>query len=189
MEIPNIKALELSFAQDLTWSKEILQDMHPIDMVKQIEKACEIIENFITPWKIKSRKAFSQVKWLNLMYAVETIFGSWSNTFNKNLREKIKFYKEFEDKKELTDIDKNLLEKYRLVYAFWWNSYHLFDEVLKKRTGIAGRISKKHIMKGRKTLKGCIDGSIEMDQVHENFKRLINSLNNDDFSSVIKKEE
>lgn len=185
MNNPNVAALRMSFAKKLEWKVDSLKDMHPIDSISQIEIVSSEIQTFILPWKSKpqmGKKGFSKVKWYTMWTEIDLIFGEWSHLFNSILRKKIKEYEAIENRDKNEEI---LLTKFRYVYAFWWNTYHLINEVFKMRTNAAGKNARKHILKGRKTLKGLIDGTINLEYVHQNFKELVGTLNQDDYLSKI----
>lgn len=99
-------------------------------------------------------------------------YGITSAALNRELREQCK-----EPQDPLSDTGEAAVERMRLrwAYAYWWNRTHLLEEMA--RSILGGSKTKKNLERGGKTLKELISGDVSPDQLHPDFKRLVDTLN------------
>lgn len=139
--------------------------MHPKDMITAIDTVTKAIVS-----ATKDRSSMSRVKWSLHWEKVFLEFSQWSHLFNKELRARIK-ETDGVDKDELT---KDLNRKYSYVYSYWWNRMHYISTVLSSKSRLAGSSVVKGIERGRKTLIRLISDEVLFNELHEEFKKLIN---------------
>lgn len=174
----------LNLKDKMEWNENKLKEMHPIDMMIQIDIVMSIIEKYIIPFRLDGSKRkikTSKAKWAFIWEDIESEFGIWSHHFNKILRIKIENLAQEKDEQLI-----NLHRRFVYVYAYWWNTYHFITQVLKKRTKLAGSFARKHIEKGRKTLVKLIKDEIDISKISTEFLILIHKLNNLPIESEIK---
>jgi len=165
--------------------KDKLKQMHPVELMVQIDIVVSEIEAMLNRFRKEKKKGEaknSRVKWLLVCEDIERQFGTWSNSFNKVLRGRIKELKDVQDEDFIL-----IRQKLQFVYAYWWNTYHLFTGVLTKKSQMAVKFKKKHIMKGRETLMKLIMGEVDLSLISSQFKKLIEDLNSTNFTFEDKK--
>lgn len=174
----------LKLKSTMEWNEDKLKEMHPIDMMEQINLVTATIQKYIFPFRkpmAEKKERASKAKWLLMWEDIETEFGIWSHYFNKILRGKIKELATGED-----EALANLHRRFVYVYAYWWNTYHLVTEVMKKRTKCGGATARKHIVKGRHTLARLINGEVDESKISAEFLNLIRKLEQLPIESEIK---
>lgn len=169
----------------MEWDEDKLKEMHPIDMMAQVDLVTATLQKYILPFRkpmgAKKKERASRAKWMLMWGDIETEFGIWSHHFNKILRAKIKDL-DLEKDEQLV----NLRRRFVYVYAYWWNTYHLITEVMKKRTKFGGAGARKHIEKGRRTLARLIKEEIDVNKISSEFLNLIHRLEQLPIESEIK---
>lgn len=167
------------------WDESKLKEMHPIDMMAQIDLVTATMQKYILPFRkpmgAKKKERASRAKWILMWEDIETEFGIWSHHFNKILRGKMKDLVTEEDEQLV-----NLRRRFVYVYAYWWNTYHLMTEVMKKRTKLGGAGARKHIEKGRRTLARLIKEEVDVSKISAEFLNLIHRLEQLPIESEIK---
>lgn len=154
-------------------------DAHPIDLMKALNSAVEMIDNFT---KVMRAKKLTRVGWMEMKEDLYLEWGEWSHDFNKSLRLRIKL---LDSEKKLDPVLEDMHQRLIYTYAYWWNRHHWVLQVLLKRSKLAGISCKKGIEKGSKTLAKCINGDFHQD-LSPAFKALLNALKKKDYQKEFK---
>jgi hypothetical protein len=155
--------------------EEVTDTDHPKDIMKKIDHAIAEIENTIKDLvKMNEGKVIAGV-WMIFWNHIIEDFGRWSHNTNKIVRQQIKAF----DADEEDEI--RMRDKFKCVYAYWWNRFNIIQNKLSKRPGsLQAKVVKKkqiaYINKAGDTLSKLITGEIDHSQVSENFNAAIRSF-------------
>lgn len=154
------------------------ENMHPKDIMEIIDASLFVLSEDIKTCVRKEKGKFTMVSW-NVYWKLRfQEWGQWSHKLNKQVRESIGKYGE-DDKNEAAI---RLRDKYRCVYAYWWNRFTYIKEVLSKRPGslqhkMIKKKQVKYIENARHTLTRLITGEINHADVSPQFNQAIEKFN------------
>jgi hypothetical protein len=167
-------------------TKEYYKDFHPIQFLDSLQEIRKILKRNTIEWRIQLKQnEISLFKWHLKLKEIEIEFGKWSHTFNQVLRKQIELMLSDNPDPEIIKIG----ERYKYVYAYWWNTFHYFYEVLSKRSIILHGKKRKNIEQGANTLEKLILGEIEAKHIHPKFMAIIDRLNKTNFEGALNEKK
>lgn len=144
------------------------KDMHPRDMLDKLTAIRNKLEQVTTLKRIElQRKKITIFIWEEFIKELDYEFSKWSYNFNIRLRKQI----------DLPNLEKEIKQKYKFVYAYWWNTFHFFIDVLSKKTILLHKNKKKYIEESADTLEQLVYGQVEVKNIHPKFLNLVEDLN------------
>ena len=159
----------LNFQDVLEYDSEKIKQMHPTNLKNQLDKAAEELRSFsVAQRALLKNKTISRSDWHKAWEEAITDFGKWSHLFNKIVKEQIILFAEEENIR-----NNRVYRKFCNVYAYWWNTYRLLQEVYSNKSVVSGSFALKRIMKERNKLASSIEGDFSMDKLEEILKEIV----------------
>jgi hypothetical protein len=191
------KNWDSEFTTELICEEDLLIDMHPIDLCKQIEQSIVMFEQHMkkTRTKLVGNSKLSHtrkvIKYRKEFNKVMNGWSVWSGKFNRFIRERLANLSKSINTNALQRGDESAIAlnevriKLSYVYAYWWNRFDYLQTQVSGFTSLKGRSTKAGINRGKITLSDLIDGSVDYNKLSAQFRNLLDRLTSLDSDTAL----